>query len=270
MELSDFVIELRLFTLEEAAGIPCFKDVDTIADITDEDFLQSRLANSQEKLQDNNKRNKNLKKKPATASKQGQRQYTSKKNITLPVRLPCTPIVPCRSLASQRRPNSMQTSTPIVNRQKPHLKSVHINPNNLPKVRAMRLPKEVPISKTQKDDFSDIIPPDVDVVCLDLDKLLLTPQEFDESDYDTVSNISSDSDSYSEYCDTSENLLIKPFAEHMPDTSRPGVKLDAKLVEPSTREKISTFPTATIYSCEKPKCGFTTSNIDYIRLHSCR
>lgn len=183
MKYSNFVIELRSFTLSEVSDIPDFRNVSIVANITDENRL---------------------------------------KNVT--------------------------------------------NPN-----KERQLPRIIPSIKPKTDNLLDLIPVDVDCLGLEMDKLSLTSPELYEYEYDSISCSSSDSEYYSIH-DTSECTIPQTQApkQNMPESGRPGVKLDLALVGPPSRDIISKFPATEIYKCDRPGCGFITSNLTNRKLHSCK
>lgn len=280
MKFSNFVIELESFTLSEVSDIPDFRDVSTVANITSEEFLESRLAQKLDGKENNFRKNTdNLKR--TTKSKFS----ASRQNITSTPKQNKTPELPRGAITSVKRPRGrprLQTSTPIVTKQQLATRTVHFDTKRFeppkPKQKnldkAKKLPRIIPDIKPKTDNLLDLIPVDVDCLGLEMDKLSLTSPKLHESEYDSISCSSSESEYHSIY-ETFECILPQSEPQnqapkqHMPDNGRPGVKLDMALVGPPSKDIISKLPTTEIYKCDRLGCGFTTSNLTNRKLHSC-
>lgn len=124
------------------------------------------------------------------------------------------------------------------------------------------------INKLKKDnkhkDLMDLIPPDVDIFGLNVDKLMLSNLHDDSDDY--VSLFSSDDSFYN--CEESDSdITYKTMKANQ--TGRPGVKLDISDLRPPPKENIDHLPVNVVYKCPKEKCGYTTSNSWHVRMHVC-
>lgn len=115
-----------------------------------------------------------------------------------------------------------------------------------------------------RDDLNDLIPPAPDSFYVDFDKLMKNSL-CDQLEYDSVSCVSSDDDSYHS-CNDDDSMIIE---QPITTSGRPGIRLDTQAFAPPPKNLISTLPESNIYTCDKPRCGFTTSNPLNIKLHSC-
>jgi len=261
MKVDQFIICLKSLSLDEADEIQDFRHVDTVADINDLEFLLEY------------ERLKSKETRPHKAQIKDSHKQTRDKHQA---------IVPLKKVSSEKKFNRRlqqsitRTSTPLLNRQKVHSKSVqflnggpewhsHL-PNNIKQKHKPPIRKLKDI-KPKNDDLLDLVPPDIDVLNIDMDNLLLATPENDELDYDTVSCASSDGS----YFTCTDDIDYENMAKSQPsDLGRPGIRIDEGLLGPPSSDTIMSLPKTNIFSCDKAKCGFTTSNPINIRLHSCR
>lgn len=279
MKYSNFFIELQSLTLSEVSDIPDFRDESTIADITEKEFLESRLA-----YRLTGKENYVLTKKIPENGGQPRSKFcvpTSKQNATYTPKLK-KPKISLLSKTSIKKPKAkipMLSSTPMTNKsqQGAQFRAVHFDKKfevqkpgrviNKPPL----LPRLIPNIKPKTDNLMDLIPIDTDSLGLEMDKLTLTSPELHESEYDTISCSSSDSEYHSIHesfeCTAPQNNSTPN--KQIPDVGRPGVKLDIASIRPPTKDIVSKLPVAEIYKCDRPGCGFTTSSSTNRKLHSC-
>lgn len=279
MKYSNFFIELQSLTLSEVSDIPDFRDESIVANITEEEFLESRLA-----YRLNGKENYiSTRKKPENGKRLRTKFFvpTTKRNATYTPK-PKKPKISRISQTSIKKPKAkpcMFTSTPIINKsqQPAEIRAVHfdkkfeVQKQKRAVSKPSLLPRLLPNIKPKTDNLLDLIPVDADCLGLEMDKLTLTSPELHESEYDTISCSSSDSEYHSihELFDCTAPQNNSPPNKQIPDIGRPGVKLDIASIRPPTKDIVSKLPVAEIYKCDRPGCGFTTSNSTNRKLHSC-
>lgn len=250
---SDFEILLKSLSIEDASKIIDFSEATKVADIEDEEIsLQQNIPSNRYR---------------PTA------KHTSDRS---PIRLPSKNLRRLTNNVANARKSTNQVRsytqiphklhTPIVLHQsKPTSKSVSFRkPDDPPKVSKPIEIQTIKNPELVKDDLLDLIPPDVDALDIDTESLFLITAELNELNHDDVSCPSSD-DSFYSCKDFEQNVLQKPDA----NLTKPGCKLDVNALGPPAKEIISSFPETTIFKCDQPNCGFTTSNPMNIKLHCC-
>lgn len=245
---SNFIVLLETLSLEETNKIPDFREVNTIAAISDEEFWEHYNEKRSNYLKEQQMRRSfitNL--KDSTKTKSRIRILTQKRRAFSELK--------DKRKGKQNERFVAKTSTPAKNlfrRKSVHFDHIDLPREPIPRKKPRPIEKLTPINH----DLLDLIPPDVDALDLDSDLLLSTSQSFQESDYDSVSCESSDDSYYS--CDDNINTPVarKPIAQV---NCRPGIKLDIIKLKPPSKEAISSMPVTCFKTCDKPTCGFETN-----------
>lgn len=264
---TNFVVLLETLNYEDVLGVHDFRDVDTVASITDEEFWSHYDERESEYI-----RIQQLKQTFITSLKKTV-QRKPKNFINFPT--------PRKNLSesgyeTKRKQNKqrsvIRSSTPKPAVKQPISKSVHFNTTN-PQIepRAKKVSKPILSLTPAYGNLLDLIPVDVDALDLELDRLLLNKYDagYDDEEEDSVSCLSSDDDDSYHTC---SDMSVDPAVNHRPEintTEKPGVELNRIALEPPSMEAISSLPATQIYTCDKPRCGFTTSNASHIKLHTC-
>lgn len=264
---SNFEILLEEFECSEQ--ICHFRDVNTVASITDDEFW----AHYNEKKSEYSK----IQQLKQSFHKTQQKPIKRRSKI-IKVRLPTSRNAFSEAKNLYKRKQTKQyepyypvrTSTPQPPTSSSGFKSVHFDqPNRVIELKLKKPLKSIKNLRPVHSNLLDLIPVDVDALDLELDRLFLDNKLNDDSSEDSISFASSDSDISYHTCN-SENMDVQVNRQPVMDTTtKPGVKLDWLPLQPPSWELISSMPATTIYKCDKPRCGFTTSNPTHIKLHFC-
>lgn len=263
---SEFEIVIESLNPEELEKIPDFRHVDTVASIPDEEFwshYNERKLICQQTQQ--------LKQSFTNDFKKPAKKRPDKRNtINIPIRR--------KAPSDSKKPTKgrqitqlrvIRTSTPRPAKKPLISKSVQFDrskPVSEPIVKKIQKPVRT-LTLTHKN-LLDLIPVDVDALDIELDRLMLTSNSYQDFD-DTISCSSGASEDSYHTCD-GENMEVQANRQPVMRTmEKPGLKLDLKALNPPSKEMISSMPTTNIYKCDKPRCGFTTSNPTHIKLHTC-
>lgn len=262
----EFEILIESFNSEELKKIPDFRHVDTVASISDEEFWNDYNERKSSYL-----KAQQLRESFITGLKKPTKRKPNKSNkVNIPISR--------KALSESKKPNKgrqvkqlrvIRTSTPRPAKKPLISKSVQFDKtSSVGDLTVKKVQRPVKSLTPTHKTLLDLIPVDVDALDLELDRLLLTNnsnQEFNDS----ISCSSSGSDDSYHTCD-GENMEVQASRQPvMKTTEKPGLKLDLEALNPPSKETISSMPTTSIYKCDKPRCGFTTSNPTHIKLHTC-
>lgn len=270
-ELTSFVVELQSLTLDEVSDLPFFKDCDTIANIDDLEFIRHgpfKEINLKPKTQSKPLKQTQKKSKPNTPNLQKRfaplnRAIQSERKHYTPNRALVRNI---RTGLAQRQSSSASKTVHFDSKQH---KSLSLKPLRVNLSNAKKVKPSIKDLQLLSDNLCDLVPPDVDVFDIEIDKIFLKNPDEDGSEYDSVSCASSSDCSYKtcveEQDEVSSNKSLMPFDE----SNRPGLKLDYSLLGPISREELESLPAVPIYRCDKPRCDFTTNIATVMNHHDC-
>lgn len=248
----DFVILLKTLSIELVKEYREFKSVDTIADISEQEYLQYKNGRVREG---------NLIPGQQQTSKKHGSKIESETRRTVEKKT----VLSGPSYLKPPRKLPQQTS-----RYQPAAKSVQFAEKLGPDIKHNSFrPKKSDLQKLGDikplvEELNDLIPPDTDALGLDMDNWFSSATN-DDSDYDSVSCSSSEESFF-----TCNEELEKPvIIDITPQIGRPGIKLDPDVIAPPSKEVLATLPVMDVFHCKRENCGFTTSNATHIRLHSC-
>lgn len=271
LDVCHYIFQVPIINPNDVQDLKDFMCATTVADVSDTEFNIAIRSQQPEPFDDEpaikvklprQSSSKSRTNKTVTPIKIRRNPATPKTTI---VRKP-TPATKTVKFASSFDPSSVGFEPPSEDFARPCESAKPTTPElSRPKA---RVPNKTLMRdlKPLIDDLRDLIPPDVDALGIDLDKLLLATPDADNSDYDSVSCGSSDLSFYS--FDEDDNEYDKP--KRPLETVKNGVRLDLIKVEPPSKEFISSLPKPEVYRCKNPNCGFTTSSSDYIKFHRCR